>query len=332
MTSPPAETTWTVPADDEAPLESLRFHGLKAGPKLLVLGAVHGNEICGPDAIARIVDDCRTGRLLIRRGEVTFVPVTNPKAYRRNTREGDRNLNRDMYERPQPVDNEDRIGRRLCALLREHEVLLDVHSFRGEGEPFVFFGPENNTGSLEPFRHDAAELALAACLGVPVAIHGWLDNYMKLIAARARLDLPRLAVTEGYGTTEFMRFAGGYGVTLECGRHDDPASVDIGYAAIRNTLAHLGLIDAPPPPSALDTIIQMTDVVICEAQGDVVEAGWKTGDRVPMGAVMARRAEGSTVTAPSDGFIIFPSATAKPGEPICHFGVRSARRPQPERR
>jgi N-alpha-acetyl-L-2,4-diaminobutyrate deacetylase len=325
MTSPPARTTWTIPDDDEAPLESLRFHGLQAGPKLLVLGAVHGNETCGPDAIARIVDDCRTGRLLIRRGEVTFVPVTNAKAYRQKTREGDRNLNRDMYERPQPVDNEDRIGRRLCALLREHEVLLDVHSFRGEGEPFVFFGPENNTGSLEPFRHDAAELALAACLGVPVAIHGWLDNYVKLIAARERLDLPRLAVTEGYGTTEFMRFAGGYGVTLECGRHDDPASVEIGYAAIRNTLAHLGLIDAPQPPSALDTIIQMTDVVICEAEGDVVEGGWKTGDQVPTGAVMARRAEGNVITASCDGFIIFPSTTAKPGEPICHFGVKSAR-------
>ena len=326
-TTSPAHPTWTVAAADEAPLESIRFHGLQAGPKLLVLGAVHGNETCGPDAIARIVEDCRSGRLLIRRGEVTFVPVTNPKAYRQNTREGDRNLNRDMYERPQPIDNEDRIGRRLCALLREHEVLLDVHSFKGEGEPFVFFGPEDNTGPLEPFRHGAAELALAACLGVPVAIHGWLDNYLQLIAARERLDLPRLAVTEGFGTTEFMRFAGGYGVTLECGRHGDPASVEIGYIAIRNTLAHLGLIDAPAPVPALEAIIKMTEAVICETAGDVAEAVWKTGNRVPEGAVLATRADGRTVTAPCDGFVIFPSTTAKPGEPICHFGVKSPRRP-----
>jgi N-alpha-acetyl-L-2,4-diaminobutyrate deacetylase len=41
--------------------------------------------------------------------------------------------------------------------------------------------------------------------------------------------------------------------------------------------------------------------------------------------VMARRAEGSVITASCDGFIIFPSTTAKPGEPICHFGVKSAR-------
>ncbi|WP_210207940.1 succinylglutamate desuccinylase/aspartoacylase family protein [Bosea caraganae] len=326
MTMQSTKPGWTVPDADEAPLESVRFHGLKSGPKLLVLGAVHGNETCGPNAIARIIEDCRAGRLLIRHGEVTFVPVANAKAYRQNTREGDRNLNRDMYERPQPVDNEDRIGRRLCALLREHDMLLDVHSFRGEGEPFVFFGPENNAGELEPFRHEAAELALAACLGVPVAIHGWLDNYMQIIAARKRLNLPPLAVTEGYGTTEYMRFAGGYAVTLECGQHDDPASVEVGYVAIRNTLALLGLIDAPPPPSALTTIIHMVEVVICEAEGDKVEGGWKTGDAVPAGAVMARRADGSAVTAPVDGFIIFPSATAKPGEPICHFGVASKRK------
>lgn len=326
MTSQTSQAGWTVPQSDEAPLESVRFHGLKAGPKLLVLGAVHGNETCGPDAIARIIADCRAGRLLVRRGEVTFVPVTNAKAYRQNSREGDRNLNRDLYERPQPVDNEDRIGRRLCALLREHEVLLDVHSFRGEGVPFVFFGPEDNAGELEPFRHAAAEAALAACLGVPVAIHGWLDNYVKLIGARERLGLPPLAVTEGFGTTEYMRFAGGYAVTLECGQHEDPGSVEVGYAAIRNTLAHLGLIDAPPPPPALETVIHMVEVVICEAEGDKAEDGWRTGDAVPAGAVMARRMDGTAVTAPTDGFIIFPSRIAKPGEPICHFGVASKRR------
>jgi hypothetical protein len=164
------------------------------------------------------------------------VPVANPKAYRQNTREGDRNLNRDLREKPLPADNEDRIGNRLCALLRQHDVLLDIHSFKGEGEPFVFFGPENNTGELEAFRHATEEAAFAACLGTHILIHGWLDIYARLIAARERLSLPPLSVTEGFGTTEYMRFAGGYGVTLECGRHDDPHSADVGHAAIRNAL------------------------------------------------------------------------------------------------
>lgn len=316
----------TMPAPIDPPLETIGFHGLQAGPKLLVLGAVHGNETCGPNAIARAVADCRAGRVTIRRGEVTFLPVANPKAYQQNSREGDRNLNRDLRERPQPLDNEDRIGNRLAAILRGHDMLLDLHSFSGEGVPFVFFGPQDNHGTLEPFRHAAAEMAFAASLGVGLMIHGWLDIYVRLIAARERLGLPHLAITEGFGTTEFLRFAGGYGVTLECGRHDDPASVEIGYAAIRNVLAHCGLTDEPPPAGEPRSIVQMDDLVICEADGDRLEGEWRTGDRVAQGTPIARRADGTRVAMPRDGFIIFPNPKAKPGEGICYLGTVSARR------
>ncbi|MDQ8732072.1 succinylglutamate desuccinylase/aspartoacylase family protein [Bradyrhizobium sp. LHD-71] len=328
---------WAVPNVDDAPLESVRFHGLKTGPKLIVVGAVHGNETCGPNAIVRAIDDCRAGRLVIRRGEVTFVPVANAKAYRQNTREGDRNLNRDLRERPLPVDNEDRIGNPLTALLRQHDVLLDIHSFRGEGKPFVFFGPEDNAGELEAFRHATAEAAFAACLGTDILIHGWLDIYVALIAARERLALPPLAVTEGFGTTEYMRFAGGYGVTLECGQHDDPAAADIGHAAIHNALVHLGIavrrtaslhspmVDAALPARRRPAVIHMNDLVICETPGDKLEGQWRTGDSVTAGQPVARRVDGELVSAPRDGYIIFPNANAKLGEAICYLGVRSAR-------
>lgn len=314
-----------APSIDSPPLESIRFHGLKAGPKLLVLGAVHGNETCGPAAIARAVAECRAGTLSIQRGEVSFVPVANAKAHAQKTREGDRNLNRDLRERPQPADNEDRIGNRLCALLREHDVLLDIHSFTAPGEPFVFFGPEDNTGTLEPFRHAKAEAAFAACLGAAVLIHGWLDIYVRLIAARERLNLPPLSVTEGFGTTEYMRFAGGYGVTLECGRHDDPASVEVGHAAIHNALAHLGLIDAPAPVVRKPAVIDMAQMILCERVGDRLEGTWKTGDRIAAGQIIARKADGEPVPCPCDAFAIFPNPNAKPGESICYLGLPSSR-------
>ncbi len=310
---------------DDGPLESVRFHGLTAGPRLIVLGAVHGNEVCGPKAIARAIADCREGRLTILRGEVTFVPVANPKAYRQKTREGDRNLNRDMREKPQPGDYEDRIGNRLCALLRSHDMLLDIHSFTREGPPFVFFGPEDNTGTLEPFRHARAETAFAACLGTGLLIHGWLDIYARLIAARQRLGLPPLSLTEGFGTTEYMRFAGGYGVTLECGRHDDPNSVEVGYGAIHNALAHLGMSDALPPPPPRPAIIDMNELVLCERAGDRLEGSWNTGDAVAAGQLIARREDGSPILAERDSMMIFPNLTPKPGESLCYLGVTSTR-------
>lgn len=309
----------------DGPLEILRFAALAPGPKLLVLGAVHGDETCGPNAIDRAIADIRAGRLALTRGEVAFLPIANRKAYRQHSRAGDRNLNRDLRDKPVPLDYEDSVGNRLCELLRAHDALLDIHSFRGEGEPFVFCGPENNSGALEPFRHARAEGDFAARLGVAIVMHGWLDVYRRLIDCRARLGLPPLSPTEGHGTTEYMRFAGGYGVTLECGRHDDPASVEIGYAAIRRALAHFGLVDAPKPEASARLVIRVCDIVICEAAGDRLEGVWKTGDAVAAGAVLARRANGEPVCAPADGYVVFPDAAAQPGQGICYFGVRSER-------
>jgi L,D-peptidoglycan transpeptidase YkuD (ErfK/YbiS/YcfS/YnhG family)/predicted deacylase len=311
--------------DPETPIETVCFTGLDRGPKLIVIGAVHGNETCGPQAILRAIDDCRAGRLAIRRGEVTFLPVANMKAYRQGTREGDRNLNRDLREKTIPEDYEDRVGNRICSLLRKHDVLLDIHSFRGEGEPFTFAGPLDNTGPVEPFRHAKAEGEFAARLGTSIVIHGWLDVYGRFLKERKRLGHSNKALSEGVGTTEYMRFSGGYAVTLECGPHDDPQAVEVGYAAIVNALAHLGLIDAPPPKVAAKTVIQVADILLCEAEGDRLEGDWKTGDAVAAGQVIARRAGGEAMTVPKDGFIIFPNRTARPGDGLCYFGVASGR-------
>lgn len=309
----------------ELPLETITFDSLTPGPKLLVLGAVHGNETCGPIAIARILDEIRSGALKLTRGAVTFVPITNPKAYRLQTREGDRNLNRDLREKPLPQDNEDRIGNPLTALLRRHDMLLDVHSFRGEGVPFVFFGPEDNNGPLEPFAQAAAEASFAACLGTKIIIHGWLDVYAQSLAIRARLPVPKLQPTEGFGTTEYMRFAGGYAVTLECGSHADPASAELGYVAIRNALAHLALVDEAKVPSKVERVIEMDEVILCENDGDKLVGTWKTADPVKAGTQIAVRSCGDKVIAGHDGFIIFPNANAKLGEGICYLGTASER-------
>jgi len=322
MTEPHAAPTET----SDGPLESVRFTGLEPGRKLMVLGAVHGNETCGPNAINRAIADCRAGRIQIMRGEVTFLPIANRRAYRQDTREGERNLNRDLHDKPVPLDYEDRVGNRLCAMLREHDVLLDIHSFRGEGRPFVFFGPDDNQGTLEPFRFAAEEGAFAACLGTGMVMYGWLDVYRKLIEARARLSLPPLKPTEGHGTTEYIRFAGGYGVTLECGAHKDPASIEVGYTAIVNALAELELTDTPKAARRVSDVIHVNDIIICEAEGDRLEGDWKTGDAVKAGAIIARRADGTPVTAPSPGYTVFPNKTARPGEGICYFGVAGTRR------
>ena len=121
------------------------------------------------------------------RGSVTFVPVCNPLAYANGRRMGERNLNRRLRPAPRPQDYEDRIANVLCPLLAEHDVLLDLHSFRSPGQPFVLRGPADNHG-------DARALRARRGRGAPGrarrrrsrVVDGWMDAYAAGVAGAAR--------------------------------------------------------------------------------------------------------------------------------------------------
>ncbi|TWT09603.1 succinylglutamate desuccinylase/aspartoacylase family protein [Reyranella sp. CPCC 100927] len=310
-------------------VEIVRFAGLEPGPKLLVLGAVHGNETCGTEAIRTTIADCRDGRLAVQRGHVTFVPIANRKAYDQGTREGDRNLNRDLHEYIPPQCYEDRVANVLCPLLREHDVLLDIHSFSGTGEPFVFVGPSNNAGPIEPFRWAAEEGAFAACLGPSLLMHGFLAAHVRAQQGLAQRGLPGTSWAKGVGTTEYMRQSGGYGVTIECGQHRDSQAPHVARRAIDNAMAHLGLIDVPAPARSARRAIEVIDAVYALAADDRLERPFVSGDAVKHGDIIARRADGEILTAARDGFVIFPQAKPKPLVEFYYFGIASARFPQP---
>jgi predicted deacylase len=55
--------------------KSVNYTGMAPGPKLIVMGATHGNEKCGTQAIQRIMADIDGGSLHVSRGSVTFVPT-----------------------------------------------------------------------------------------------------------------------------------------------------------------------------------------------------------------------------------------------------------------
>lgn len=297
-------------------LQVVTYAGLEPGPRLVVLGAVHGNETCGTVAIRRVLDELAGGGLAIRRGSATFVPVTNPLAYARGERAGDRNLNRNLFPREAPADFEDRVANRLCPLLAQHDVLLDLHSTRAATQPFAMLGPRDNAGDVEPFAHSQRERALARVLGVSRFVEGWLGTYAKGVRRRRERGASGLTADwrYGVGTTEYMRSVGGYALTLECGQHEDPASPQVAYRAIRNTLAFLGLVDAPPPaPVGAYEALRIEEVFDREHADDRFARAWSSFDRVARGEVIATRADGTPLAAEKDGWILFPDAKAQPG-------------------
>ncbi len=87
-----------------------QFIGLRPGPKLIVLGAVHGNKTCGTEAILRMQKEIERGVLRIESGTLTMLPIANPLAYQLKRRHGDRNLNCNMRITDSPQDFEDAVS------------------------------------------------------------------------------------------------------------------------------------------------------------------------------------------------------------------------------
>ena len=317
-----SSTPSAPPTPSSLHFKSITFTGQRPGPRLIVTGAVHGNETCGTRAIERVLADIEHGRLALVAGSVTFVPVTNPLAYARGERFGERNLNRNLTPTAQPQNFEDHVGNWLCPLLARHDVLLDLHSTRARNPAFAMLGPADNAGPLEPFAHFEEERALALRLGVQRFVDGWLTSYAtgverRIARMRAEGKQPNLLTIDpryGIGTTEYMRSVGGYAITLECGQHEDPAAPDVGHQAIRNTLAHLGLSGAAAPPAA-ESIESLTlfDVIDRLHPADAFSREWSSFNRLTKGDLIGTRHDGTQVVAEADGYIVFPDAKAEAG-------------------
>ncbi|MFO1328321.1 MAG: succinylglutamate desuccinylase/aspartoacylase family protein [Rubrivivax sp.] len=316
---------------DRHQLRLHQFHGLRPGPRLLVLGAVHGNEVAGQLGIERTVAELDRGDWRVQRGCLTMLPVTNPLAHELQRRMGDRNLNRNLRPTAVPQDFEDRIANVLCPLLDAHDALLDLHSFQGRGEAFVMIGPRDNTGTLEPFALAAHEERLARHLGVRRIVDGWLGVYEAGVARRrARAQHQGRALDTdpnyGVGTTEYMRSRGGWAMTLECGQHADPQAPEVAYRAIRQAVALLQLAPLPLQPARTDhevlSLVEVTDRLHAD---DRFVREWASFDPVKGGEPVAVRHDGQIVAAPADGRIVFPNARAEPGHEWFYFAQPSGR-------
>lgn len=302
--------------------KAISLQALRPGPRLLVLGAVHGNETHGTQGILRVLSEMDANALRLAAGSVTFVPIANPLAYEKSQRCGERNLNRNLRPTATPQEFEDHIANWLCPLMAQHDVLLDLHSFQAVGRPFVMVGPEDNADALEPFAQAQAEVALALRLGVTRFVDGWLSTYARGTERRRatvgtdsgraqQLDTdPRY----GMGTTEYMRSVGGYALTLECGQHNDPRGPEVAYRAILNTLSHLGHIDAPQPAAAAAIeALRIYDVIDKAHPQDTFSRPWSSFDALHAGDLIGTRHDGSQVRAASDGYILFPNAKSEEG-------------------
>lgn len=185
------------------------------GPRVIVMGGIHGDEPCGVSAVKRLEREFRAGQLQLAQGELLLI-TANHEAIEADQRSLVRNLNRLFKDNSgEPDCYEVRRAEQLKPLLAEAQYLLDLHSTTSPSPPFLMCEKEG--------------LPIARQMGLDRVVLGW-----------ATLGAQALA-----GDTEsWARSHGAIAFTLECGQHREPAAEGIAWRAALQFLSITGAIKA----------------------------------------------------------------------------------------
>jgi predicted deacylase len=277
-------------------IDAHRFFSRGPGPRVLLLGGVHGDEKAGVVALDRLAAEFSSGGLSLARGQLTIVPRANAEAVARGLHFIDENLNRIVRPHDAPASREQGLAAELAALIAAHDAVLDLHGAPAPTVPFVFLDDES-----VPVR------GWAEALGAEFLVLGWPALY---------------GACDALTTTGFAQTLGKRAVTVEAGQNDDPAAAEFAFDAARRAIAHFGLIIGTPrrpKPKA----VRLTALVRREREGKF-ERPWSNFDPVKKGQVLARYADGVELAAPEDSFIVMPYEAAAIGEEWYYLALPAA--------
>ncbi|MDR1693861.1 MAG: succinylglutamate desuccinylase/aspartoacylase family protein [Lactobacillaceae bacterium] len=277
-------------------LRDISFESGVKGPKILILGAVHGNETAGPRACERLIKEIEKGNVNINKGRLILVPITNSKAYKDDVRQIEENLNRVIKKWENPISYEQKLGVEVAKKIDECDYVLDVHSTHNAGDiPFSFLDYPT-FGNME----------IVKALDVEYVLSGWPEVYGTQNEIK------------DFSTETYAHAQGKNGITLECGYHKDNAATELAYNSIINLLKTLKMIEGEP--SYKDKkIVRMTDIIIKEKAGKLAE-NFKHFDFIPKNAVIARYDDGEELRSVKDCYMIIPNPEAKIGAEWYYLG------------
>lgn len=268
------------------------------GPTVLFMGSVHGNEPAGTKAIQEVFAEVKDKNLL-KKGVIIGLAPTNQKAYKESKRLIDADLNRILKPHKNPRLYEEHLANKVLEEIKNTDVLLDLHTTLAAGPPSVF-------------------------VDFPTKAN---EDFAKILDAEFSLfDWPRLYENNKYGFTSYdtTRAAfelGKSGIILECGQHEDTASIEVAKDAIWRTLAYFELIERDFSETKEQTRIFFTQIESKLSDDDHFAKKWKHLEKVTEGEVLAVRENGERLTSPEDGRILFPKHGAQAEGEWYYFGV-----------
>lgn len=283
-------------------------YGEEAGPTVVITGGLHGNEPAGVLAALELLERLEPLRHALR-GRV-FAFAGNRGALARGLRFLDRDLNRgwdarslERLERTpaSALAREDREQRELLdAFLAIEEDLqrdgtppafVDLHTTSGPTRPFACLG------SSIPSRRLARALPIASVVGLERAIPGTM--------------------------LAWCTSRGHVAMSIEAGRHDDPASPRRHVSALFLLLSATGALDTTREPRLVEHLEEHRAALARESHGSprVYEVrhrhvvvpgdgfemlpGFESFDPVEVGQILARDRRGP-IRAPESGVILMP--------------------------
>jgi len=243
-------------------LRGWRYQASARGPKVLITGAVHGDEVTSSAAIWHAAEQLADW---ITAGSVTLIPCVNVLAVRASQRQvplENIDLNRRFPGRPDGL-LADRIAHALTGLLASHDALIDVHT-AGWSVPFVL---------LDHFANAKLErrvLRWAVSSGLPVV--GEMPAAISNLQGLDR-SWSAWAVREGKPAVT-MELSGFHAI--------DHVAAHRGATAIINMLSSASSLSGRSPrtgPAAAPWIRRS----ICSDWGGLFEAERKPGDQIRKG-------------------------------------------------
>lgn len=276
---------------------SYHFDSGNAGPHLLLLGGVHGNEVCGQVALQALVHELESGELPLKAGKVTLIPQCNPWACASNVRYVEKNLNRVIGRHEAPQAYEERVAGIICDHIEKCDAMVDIHSAHaGIGPPFIFNDYPNTVNN-----------ELARILGGTYIIGGW---------AEMNGEDAVIPTTQDYAHRH-----GKYNCLIECGEHTDPNAIMVADRAARNAMIYFGIIEGDIVTPPLEKDVKISGAFIKERTGDFIHQNFKHMQPIEKGQLLATYDDGEEVKAPESGFLILPFYEAKPSDEWFFYGV-----------
>lgn len=266
-------------------LEIFEFKSINKGKSILITGAVHGNEICGTKAINNIINEIKSKKLILKSGSITFIPITNPEAYKRNKRFYEINLNRTIKKNQNAKLYEEKIGNILTGYIEKNDYYLDLHSMHKNSQPMLFQDYEESADFVKN-------------LGLEYVITGWPEVYKND-------TLSEDFSTQGYGYK-----VNTITCTAECGSHNDPNSVVVAEQLILNALSYLDIIDYKTTANKEQKIVKLEKVIFKEYNGSFAK-DYNELDIIKKGSIVASYDNGEKIIAEKDYYILLPNKNAK---------------------